>query len=65
MQRDEILAKLRQARAIVREIADGTDNPMLERCLYFADMNLHWAEWGLGEFRSLTPELEDEPSVAE
>ncbi|MBI4481782.1 MAG: hypothetical protein HY652_02715 [Acidobacteria bacterium] len=58
MERQQILAKLQEVRGIIRQIADETDNPMLERCLRLADMNLHWAQWGLGEFSSFLPELE-------
>lgn len=58
MEYQEIRQKLAQARAIVREIREGTDSPLIERCMHLADMNLHWALWGLGEVGELTPELE-------
>ncbi len=58
MTREETLAKLAQARALLREIAADTDSPLVSQCLRFADQNLHWAEWNLGEFTALAPELE-------
>ena len=40
--------------------------PLVAPCLRFADQNLHWAQWNLGEFSSLAPELPDEwPPIGE
>ncbi len=58
MERDQILDRIAQARALLREVIEATDIPMIERTLKLADMNLHWAEWNLGAPTTLMPELE-------
>lgn len=55
-----MLARIAQARALLQEVIEGTDLPMIERTLMLADMNLHWAQWSLGVPTSLMPELEGE-----
>lgn len=57
-----MLECIAQARAMLQEVIDGTDLPMIERTLKLADMNLHWAQWNLGVPTSLMPELE-EPGI--
>jgi hypothetical protein len=59
LERDQVLELLGQARALLREIIDTTDLPMIEQTLKVADRNLHWAQWNLGALTSLMPELED------
>ncbi len=56
MSRDEMIAKLRQARGLVAEVYGGCDYPQLQMTMRQADMNLHWALWNLGEVESLTPD---------
>ena len=58
MEREQMLERIAQARALLREIIEATDLPMIERTLMLADMNLHWAQWNLGVPTSLMPELE-------
>ncbi|MBI2815314.1 MAG: hypothetical protein HYX72_00080 [Acidobacteria bacterium] len=58
MDREEMLQRIAQARALLREVIDSTDLPMIERTLKVADMNLHWAEWNLGVPVTLMPEME-------
>ena len=54
-----MLDRIAQARALLREVIEATDLPMIERTLKLADMNLHWAQWNLGVPTSLMPELEE------
>ncbi len=58
MDREEMLKRIAQARALLREVIERTDLPMIERTVKLADMNLHWAEWNLGVPTSLMPEIE-------
>lgn len=58
MEREEMLQRIAQARALLREVIETTDLPMIERTLKIADMNLHWAEWNLGVPVTLMPEME-------
>ena len=58
MDRDEMLQRIAEARALLGEVIESTDLPMIERTLKIADMNLHWAEWNLGVPTSLMPEME-------
>lgn len=62
MKIQEMIAKIDQARRLVREIRNATDVPQIERCMAIADMNLHWAKWNLGEVDEVMPELEGPPS---
>ncbi len=58
MEREQMLQRIAQARALLGEVIEGTDLPMIERTLKLADMNLHWAQWNLGEPVALMPEME-------
>ena len=58
MDREQMLERMAQARALLREVIEATDLPMIERTLLLADMNLHWALWNLGAPVSLMPEME-------
>ncbi len=58
MERAEMLERIAQARALLREVIEATDLPMIERALKLADMNLHWAQWNLGVPTTLMPETE-------
>lgn len=58
MNREQMLERIAQARALLREVIEATDLPMIERTLLLADMNLHWAQWNLGAPVSLMPEME-------
>lgn len=49
--------KLKQARALITEVAQETDIPQLQAALYQVSMNLHCAVWNLGEFESLMPDM--------
>ena len=55
---EDTISKIDQARAIVRELRDTTDIPLIERCMQLAEMNLHWAKWCLGGQVEMAPELE-------
>jgi hypothetical protein len=57
MKPEEMIEKLRQARALVKEIYDDTDIPQIQSCIRHADQNLHWALWNLGAVDGLRPEL--------
>ncbi|MBI2304601.1 MAG: hypothetical protein HYU86_07645 [Chloroflexi bacterium] len=59
-ERRDALAKLAQARKLIQEMRQVMDLPQIERCLSLADMNLHFAQWNLGEDVGLAPELEEE-----
>ena len=58
MEREQMLQRVAQARVLLGEVIEGTDLPMIERTLRLADMNLHWAQWNLGETVALMPEME-------
>jgi hypothetical protein len=58
MDREQALANLAQARALIRAVQAETDHPAIAQCLRFADQNLHWAQWNLGAVEGLLPELE-------
>ena len=58
MEREQMLDRIAQARALLREVIEATDLPMIERTLMLADMNLHWAQWNLGAPVGLMPEME-------
>jgi hypothetical protein len=60
MSREEALEKLAAARALIQAVARETDSPLVAQCMRFADQNLHWAQWNLGECTSLAPELDEE-----
>jgi hypothetical protein len=60
MQHEEVLNRIAQARALLRDVIAGTDLPMIERSVKIADMNLHWAQWNLGVPTSLMPESDNE-----
>jgi hypothetical protein len=60
MQHAEVLDRIAQARALLREVIAGTDSPMIERSVKIADMNLHWAQWNLGVPTRLMPESDTE-----
>jgi hypothetical protein len=58
MDREETLAMIAAARALVQAVAQDTESPLVAQAMRFAEQNLHWAAWNLGEFTSLAPELE-------
>ncbi len=55
---EEMIIKLKAARAMVAEISAGSDIPQMRSILRHADHNLHWALWNLGEVDGLIPEIE-------
>jgi len=57
MTRDDLIAKLHDARALVYQAYEGTDLPQIQMILRHADQNLHWALWNLGVVNSLRPDL--------
>ncbi len=57
MNTDEMIAKLAEARLLLRQVRNGTDIPQIQSILGHADHNLHWALWNLGEVESLRPEV--------
>ncbi len=59
MSPDAMIAKLRQARAIVDQVVAGTEAPQIQSILKHADMNLHWALWNPGAVDGLRPDLPD------
>ena len=64
MTRDELIAKLHDARALVYQAYEATDLPQIQMILRHADQNLHWALWNLGVINSLRPDLpEDAPML--
>lgn len=60
MQREEVLDRIAQARALLKKVIAGTESPMIERSVKIADMNLHWAQWNLGVPTSLMPDSDNE-----
>jgi len=57
MQPNEIIEKLKAARALLDEVYEGTDIPQIQSMMRHADQNLHWALWNLGEVETLRPDL--------
>lgn len=57
MNRTQMIANLRRARALARAVHDATDLPQLQMTLRHADQNLHWALWNLGQIDELRPDL--------
>ncbi len=58
MNQIDMIAKLREARALLGEVVSGSEIPQIQSILKHADMNLHWALWNLGEVDGLRPDLE-------
>ena len=58
MTREEILAKLNQMRADVRQIRDHVDSPAICNCMREMEVALHLARGYLGEIGSICPETE-------
>ena len=54
---DQMIDRLKQARALVDEVYQGTDLPQIQSTVRQADMNLHWALWNLGSVDSLRHDL--------
>ena len=52
-----MIARIREARALVDEVVAATDLPQIQMTLGQADMNLHMAIWSLGEFDGLRHDL--------
>ena len=57
MRTEDMIAKLNQARGLLAEVRAGADIPQIQSILGYADHNLHWALWNLGEVESLRPDL--------
>ena len=57
MKPNEIIEKLKAARALLDEVYEGTDIPQIQSMMRHADQNLHWALWNLGEVETLRPDL--------
>ncbi|HEY7610683.1 MAG TPA: hypothetical protein VIF14_15755 [Alphaproteobacteria bacterium] len=57
MTRLQMIANIRRARALAREVYDATELPQLQLILRHADQNLHWALWNLGQIDELRPDL--------
>ena len=57
MKSEQMIEKLKQARALVDEVYQGTDIPQIQSIIRHADQNLHWALWNLGEVETLRPDL--------
>ena len=57
MKSEQMIEKLKQARALVDEVYQGTDIPQIQSIMRHADQNLHWALWNLGEVETLRPDL--------
>ena len=57
MNRAQMIAHLRRARALARAVYDANDLPQIQMTLRHADQNLHWALWNLGQIDELRPDL--------
>ena len=57
MNRTQMIANLRRARALARAVYDATDLPQIQMTLRHADQNLHWALWNFGQIDGLRPDL--------
>lgn len=57
MNRPQMIANLRRARALARAVYDATELPQLQLIIRHADQNLHWALWNLGQIDELRPDL--------
>jgi hypothetical protein len=54
---EEMIEKLRAARALVDEVYGNSDLPQIQSIMRHADQNLHWALWNLGDVESLRPDM--------
>lgn len=52
---DRQIARIREARALLRQALEGCELPQIEAMLRNADTELHWALWNLGEVEDLHP----------
>lgn len=59
MNTEDMIDKLKQARALVAEVYDGAEYPQIQLTMRQADQNLHWALWNLGVVDTLRPDLKD------
>ena len=57
MTRDQMIAKLRQARALAHDVYRATDLPQIQLIIRHADQNLQWALWNLGQMDEIRPDL--------
>ncbi len=57
---DQMIEKLKAARALVDEVCQGTDIPQIQSTVQQADMNLHWALWNLGDVEALRHDMPPE-----
>jgi hypothetical protein len=57
MTRDQMISKLRQARALTDDVYQATDLPQIQLIIRHADQNLHWALWNLGQMDEVRPDL--------
>ncbi|MHA1537129.1 MAG: hypothetical protein ACTSUD_06210 [Alphaproteobacteria bacterium] len=58
MKPEQMIEKLKAARALVAEVYDGAELPQIQSIVRHADQNLHWALWNLGEVETLRPDLD-------
>jgi hypothetical protein len=58
MNRESCIARIKDARANLKELLQDCDLPQIETMLRNADMELHWALWNLGVHLPLRPEAE-------
>lgn len=58
MKPEQMIEKLKAARALVAEVYDGSEIPQIQSIVRHADQNLHWALWNLGEVETLRPDLD-------
>jgi hypothetical protein len=56
MNMQDRIAKIEEARRLLRAAMEDCELPQIEAMLRNADMELHWALWNLGETPGLRPE---------
>jgi hypothetical protein len=56
--REEMVERIRDLQARVRELRQATDNPAIERTMQLLDLYCHMARWELGDVQAMNPEVE-------
>jgi hypothetical protein len=59
MNMQDRIAKIEEARRLLRAAMEDCELPQIEAMLRNADMELHWALWNLGVPVELRPELSE------
>lgn len=59
LSRAEITDRITRARALIQEVRDEADVPVVAHSAHIADIHCHRLMWELGAESATTPEIED------